>query len=71
MQKTVQQRFGRRIIALRSERGITQEQLGERTGLSMRHVGALENGHREACLVSIEKLAVGFSLTISEMMQGV
>jgi transcriptional regulator with XRE-family HTH domain len=71
VQKTVQQRFGRRINSLREERGLTQEQISERTGLSRQHISNLENGHREACLGSIEKLAAGFALTIAELMQGV
>jgi transcriptional regulator with XRE-family HTH domain len=71
VQTTIQQRFGRRIVALRSERGITQEQLCERSGLSREHISYLENGHRQACLINIGRLAKAFSLTISELMQGV
>jgi transcriptional regulator with XRE-family HTH domain len=68
VQERIQQRFGRRILHLRTERGLTQEQLCERTGLSREHISYIENGHREACLVNIGKLAEGFGLSVSDLM---
>jgi transcriptional regulator with XRE-family HTH domain len=71
VRSTIQQRFGRSVLRLRRERGLTQEQLGERSGLSREHISYIENGHREACLVNIGRLAAALDVTISELMLGV
>jgi transcriptional regulator with XRE-family HTH domain len=47
---------------------LTQEQLGERSGLSREHISYIENGHREPCLVNMGKLAKAFGITLSELM---
>jgi transcriptional regulator with XRE-family HTH domain len=66
---TINQRFGRRIVVLRKERGWSQEKLGEHTGISMDHISHLENGHREPCLGTMVKLAHAFRLSMAELFQ--
>jgi transcriptional regulator with XRE-family HTH domain len=50
---------------------LTQEQLGERSGLSREHISYIENGHREPCLVNMVKLAKAFGITLAEMLEGI
>ncbi len=39
-------RIGRRVVALRKERGLTMRDLSELTGLSQGHISRLENGRQ-------------------------
>jgi transcriptional regulator with XRE-family HTH domain len=52
----------RRIRELRAERGLTQEQLCERAGISIDAVSRIEGGTRVPTLDTIERLARAFSV---------
>ncbi|EDM79581.1 DNA-binding protein [Plesiocystis pacifica SIR-1] len=58
-------RFGRHIRALRSERGLTQELLAERSGLSADSVRSLENGKFSPSRGTLRKLCTGLDLQMS------
>ena len=64
-------RLGRRIRDLRTERGWNQPYLAELSGLGRIYISQLENGRKQACVRSIEVLAISFELTISDFMKGV
>jgi transcriptional regulator with XRE-family HTH domain len=51
--------FGQRLRALRAERGISQDELAERTGIHSTAIGRLERGTREPRLKTILRLAEG------------
>ena len=71
MATDIQTRFGKRIRKLRTERGWTQVDLEVHTGLGRVFISDLERGKKEACLGSIEILALGFDMTVSQLMRGV
>lgn len=55
--------FGRRLPReLRAERGLSQEDLGRRTGLHATAIGRIERGGREPRLKSILRLAEGLGV---------
>ncbi len=60
-------RLGRRIRRLRQQRGWTQTYLAEHTGLGRAFISNLENGRKEACLRSLEILAIGFDMPLSQL----
>lgn len=60
-------RLGRRIRRLRQQRGWTQTYLAEHTGLGRAFISNLENGRKEACLRSMEILAIGFDVSLSQL----
>lgn len=62
------QRFGIRIREVRSARGITQEDLGELSGLSRQYIGDVERGARNISLVNIERIAKAFGISVSELL---
>jgi transcriptional regulator with XRE-family HTH domain len=64
-------RLGRRIRRLRSNRGWTQQQLADMTGIGRVHVSELENGKREAGLRMLERLAASFELTVADLVKEV
>ncbi|CDX45344.1 Uncharacterized HTH-type transcriptional regulator y4dJ [Mesorhizobium sp. SOD10] len=53
MRKLVGQNFAR----LRREKGLTQEQVEERSGFSQQYLSGLERGHRNPTVVTLFELA--------------
>ena len=51
--------FGQRLRTLRAERGISQDDLAERTGIHPTAIGRLEHGRREPRMKTILRLAEG------------
>lgn len=59
--------FGKRVSTIRRKKGLTQEQLGERTGLAVDSIGAIEQGRRWARLTTLHILAKGLGVKIDEI----
>lgn len=59
--------FGKNVAAMRQKRGLTQDQLADKTGLSIDTVGAIEQGRRWARLTTLHKLAKGLNVSIDEL----
>ena len=67
MADDIRVRFGRRLRALREQRGWTQVQLAERLGLDRSYLADVERGHRNVSLVNLELIAMGFGLTLARL----
>lgn len=48
---------GRNFARLRREKGLTQEQIEERSGFSQQYLSGLERGHRNPTVVTLYELA--------------
>jgi len=48
---------GRNVKRIRQDRGLTQEELAERSGFSQQYISGLEQGRRNPTVVSIYELA--------------
>lgn len=59
--------FGRRLASLRLERGMTQENLSERTGLSPAVLSEVENGRRDVRISALWLLAGGLDVTLADL----
>lgn len=59
-------RFGQTIRALRQQKGLTQEKLGELAGLNQSYVGDIERGERNPSLRTINNLCRALGLSVSE-----
>lgn len=59
--------FGKRIAEIRKARGLTQEQLSEKTGLAVDSIGAIEQGRRWVRLTTLHKIANGLGSTTDEL----
>lgn len=64
-------RFGKRLHALRESRGLTQMQLAMNAGLDRSFISDMERGVKEPTISTLDVLAINFSLTLAEMMEGV
>ncbi len=60
-----------RIKELRVERGISQEELAHRSGLSRTGMGFLETGKRWPRLDTLMSVADGLNITVDELLKGV
>jgi transcriptional regulator with XRE-family HTH domain len=59
--------FGRAIQALRTERGLTQEELGYRAGLDRSYMGDVERGERNVSLTNILKIARALDVDTTDL----
>jgi transcriptional regulator with XRE-family HTH domain len=59
------QRIGQRITALRKMEGISQQELGDRAGLTRQHIGRIENGELvNVANVTIQQIAEALGMTV-------
>lgn len=54
---------GRNALRIRKERGLTQEQLAERSGLSQQYISGLEQGRRNPTIVTLYELATALGVS--------
>lgn len=57
-------RFAARLHNLRSEKGMTQEELAARSGLHSRYISSLERGKQTPKLTALEALAKGLDVEL-------
>lgn len=67
----VRKRFGEHIRDQRKSRGLTQEQLAERSGLSVDAVRRIERGAFSPSLETVRKLSEGLDLSLRTLFVGV
>jgi transcriptional regulator with XRE-family HTH domain len=60
---------GRNAARLRKERGLTQEQLAERSGLSQQYLSGLEQGRRNPTIVTLHELAVALETSHLDLLR--
>ena len=59
--------FGERVRALRHERGLSQDMLGEKAGINAKYVGEVERGRRNPSLSILLQLARGLDVEPAEL----
>lgn len=59
--------FGLAVRRLREEHGLSQEELGHRTGLHRNHVGQIERGELTPTLKSVEVIARALGTGASQL----
>ena len=57
-------RIGIRIMLLRKQMGLTQEELAQRAGLQRTHVGRIEAGKYAVTLETIQAIAEALGMTV-------
>ncbi len=60
-------RLGRTIRRFRKKAKLTQEQLAEKTQLSITHIGYLEIGHHRPSLKTLHKIATVLKVKVNEL----
>ncbi len=67
---SITKKFGRRIRTLRKERGLSQEDLAERSGLDRTYISGIERGVRNVALRNIEALSQALDVALAELFRG-
>jgi transcriptional regulator with XRE-family HTH domain len=62
--------FGERIRHLRTEKGLSQEQLAELADLHRTFIGRIERGETNVTLENIKKLSRGLRVHIAKLFEG-
>jgi len=61
--------IGTRVMQLRTQKGITQRELSERTGLAGSYLSRIENRHLEPRPQTLRKIAAALAVPVSEIFQ--
>jgi transcriptional regulator with XRE-family HTH domain len=64
-------RFGKAVRGRRQKLKVSQEEFADMCGLDRTYVGGIERGERNLSLISIEKIAQTFGISLSELFRGV
>lgn len=64
-----QQKLGKKIKELRLGAELSQERLGEMTGLDRTYISGIERGVRNPSLKNIEKLAKSLNVKVSDLIE--
>ncbi len=69
VKKTTKQdyRLGRKLQKLRREKGLTQEKLAEKVGVSTTWIGYLETGYRRPNLKLVYKIARTLGVNVKDL----
>ena len=70
MDKDINIILGKRIASLRIGANLSQEKFAERCNVHRTYIGAIERGEKSPTLVTIEKIARGLNISISELFVG-
>ena len=61
--------LGRRILALRTARGFSQDKLAEKAEMSIRHLGKIERGAVNASIKCLEDIANALDISIRDILE--
>jgi transcriptional regulator with XRE-family HTH domain len=65
------ERLAANVRAIRTERGLTQEQVAITAGLALSDVGRIERGERDPGVRVLAKLAKGLDATVEDLVRGI
>jgi len=60
-----------RVKKIRLEKGFSQEELADMTGLHRTYIGMIERGEKNLTIKNISVLARAFDLKLSELFEGI
>ena len=67
--KSIQSIFGNNCKRIRNKNGFTQEEVAERSGLSLSYISELERGNSNPTLATMERLAKSFDAELAELLE--
>lgn len=67
MSKRELKTFGKRVRELRLDKGLTQEELAEKIGVSTNYVGMVERAERNTSLLKVFKIAKALNVRTSKL----
>jgi len=67
MGEEILRRLGARIRKLREQANISQEALGQISGLHRTYIGAIERGERNPSVLSLQKIAKALNVSVGAL----
>jgi DNA-binding XRE family transcriptional regulator len=68
-ERGISYRFGRRLRELRKERGMTQDRMATEFGINRSYLSQVEKGKKSIGLEMAEVIALGFKISLSELLR--
>ena len=68
--RDITSRFGRRLRRLREAKGLTQTEIADTFGIDRTFISDLERGRKSVCLPTMEIFALGFGVSLSDLLRG-
>ena len=68
MERNVKELFANKLIKIRAERKLTQEDLALLCGIDRTHIGRMERCERTPGLEVLDKIALGLKISLSELL---
>lgn len=65
----IRKQLGRNVVALRRERGLSQEELGFESGLHRTYISGIERGIRNPTVLVVRKLADVLRVTPGRLLE--
>ena len=69
LQRQIKKKFGLKIRALRTNKGLSQEELASASLLDRTYIGGVERGERNISLINIYKLAHALNVPLTELFE--
>lgn len=69
--KEVLVKFGQRVMELRKEKNLSQEELSFKANLHRTYIGMIERAEKNITLVNIEKIAKALNVELKELFNGI
>lgn len=70
MSDQIEKELGKRVRTLREQSGLSAREFALMVGRSKAYIIQLENGHRNVSLDTIERIAAGLDVSISDLFKG-
>ena len=67
MKENINKLFGQRLKEIRTNAGISQEELGDISGLHRTYIGQIERAEKNITLRNIEKIAVALNIEVKDL----
>lgn len=65
--EAVYRELGKRIVAGRKAKNMSQEQLAADSGIDRSHMGFIEQGRRKPTLTTLHKIATSLNMTLEQL----
>lgn len=69
MSSDVKEKFAKKLVAIRKERGLSQEELALICGVDRTYVGRIERMERTPSLIVLQKFADGLGMSLIELLK--
>lgn len=66
----IKKNLGDKVRRLRLKQGLSQEELGFRSGLHRTYISDIERGERNVSVVNVQKIAEVLGVSVSELFEG-